>query len=345
MDREEKAMSYQSTLTSSDQLKASSAEETSIYLDKRKEDLNCAFDELMASVSDSSDDSNPEDRTSEPRALTKPMIGITRKQLVRKRKPQFEVEVPSEVERKCANLNCAFMFRGGESSLVKTSYMTRSEYYCEECTNSIVRRWTCPFCAAIYTDPSHALEKDPNTWICCDEKRCSRWTHVQCEEAHRNQEFSRFLNDPSFKFYCSDCYGSAKAPLDYPPIRKRRSSSSVIKPESISTVATYEDKDNDRAVYKDFFSVFNKCNHFTSFSYTYMHSDHYLGADRLSADKGKPLVLSDADIASDFETLLRSTGDKRFVVSVNNMPQAVPLTDRLSNRKKQYKSVLDNRPL
>ena len=54
MDREEKAMSYQSTMTTSDQLKASSAEETSIYLDKRKEDLNCIFDELMASVSDSS---------------------------------------------------------------------------------------------------------------------------------------------------------------------------------------------------------------------------------------------------------------------------------------------------
>jgi hypothetical protein len=345
MDREEKAMSYQSTLTSSDQLKASSAEETSIYLDKRKEDLNCAFDELMASVSDSSDDLSEDDRRSGPRVLAKPLIGITRNQLARKRKPHLEVAATPESERKCANLNCAFKFRGCESSLVKTSYMTRLDYYCEQCTNSIARRWTCPFCIAIYTDPSHSLEKDTFTWICCDERRCSRWTHLQCEETHRNQEINRFLSDPSYKFYCSDCYGSSKTPVDYPSAGKKRSNSTVIKAESLSTVAPSEDKVNDQSAYKDSIAAFSRCSLYTSYSYTYMHSDHYMAADKLSADKGQPLLLSEADIASDFETLLKLTGNKRFVLSVNNLPQPVQSTDRLSNRKKQYKSVLDNRPL
>lgn len=230
------------------------------------------------------DESSHEDRASEPRTATKPNIGITRKQLVRKRKPQFDVDATPEVERKCANNICASTLRGDESSLVKTSYLTGPDYYCESCTSAISKKWTCPFCAAIYTDPSHALEKDPYTWICCDDKRCERWTHLQCEEAHRNQEISRFLNDSTYKFYCSDCYGRAKTPADFPSAVKKRSASTVIKAESLSTVATSEDKENDRSMYKDFFAVYNKCDHFTSFSYTYLFSDHYLAADRLSAD-------------------------------------------------------------
>lgn len=346
MDKEEKEMSYQSTLTSSDQMKVGSPEETSIYLGKRNEDLNCVFDELMASVSDSSDESIEADRASEPRAPSRAGLGSGRRPPARKRKPQFEVEAAAEVQRKCANGNCGHLLRGDESSLVKTSYLTGPDYFCEPCAHAIAKRWNCPFCAAIYTDPSHALEKDPYTWVNCDEKKCGRWTHVECEEHHRGQEIARFLNDPNYKFFCSDCIARPKPHADWPSTGKKRTGSTVIKAETLPTIATPEDPVcGERPLFRDFFQVLNRCDQLTSFSYTYMYSDHYVAADRLSADKGKPLVLSEADIASDFEALLKATGDKRFVFSSNSTPQHVSMTDRLSNRKKQYKSVLDSRPL
>lgn len=54
MDKEDFADSHASTLTTSEQVKGILGDDSSIYLDKRKIDSNIEFDELMASVSDSS---------------------------------------------------------------------------------------------------------------------------------------------------------------------------------------------------------------------------------------------------------------------------------------------------
>lgn len=47
-------MSYQSTLTASEHLKAPSTDQSSMFLAKRKMEVNIEFDQLLASVSDSS---------------------------------------------------------------------------------------------------------------------------------------------------------------------------------------------------------------------------------------------------------------------------------------------------
>lgn len=54
MEKEEIAMSYQSTLTASEHLKPSSTDQSAVFLAKRKQEVNIEFDQLLASVSDSS---------------------------------------------------------------------------------------------------------------------------------------------------------------------------------------------------------------------------------------------------------------------------------------------------
>jgi len=339
-------MSYQSTLTASEHLKPPSTDQSAVFLAKRKLEVNIEFDQLLASVSDSSDESS-EEKPCERRRKMKPQIGITRKQLSRKRRPKFEMMTSQVVQRKCSNLNCSFVISGDESAMKKTRYLNELDIYCDTCTNSITKKWTCYFCAAIYTDLSHALENDSYTWICCDNHKCGRWTHVECEERNRNQAIVPYLNDQSYKFYCSDCYSPAKqssCSMDYPPIVKKRSGSTVLRQEASEGELILSDK-ADLSLFKKILSSTNKVDSYASFAYSYMYSESYQNADKLSSDKGNQLRLSESDLSKDFEALLNLTGDNRFRISTTPSPHSIPMTDRISNRKKQYKSVLDNKPL
>lgn len=216
----------------------------------------------------------------------KPQIGITRKHLERKRRPHFDIMVPQVVHKKCANMNCSFVLSGEESAMKKSRYLNEVNIYCDTCTNSISKKWTCYFCAAIYTDLSHALENDSFTWICCDDQKCGRWTHVECEERNRLQDIVPYLNDQNYKFYCSDCYSPAKQPVYHPEFGggcKKRSGSTVIRHETSEGETIHPEK-ADYSLLRKILSPCNKVDSYASFAYSYMYSESYQNAERLSAE-------------------------------------------------------------
>lgn len=188
------------------------------------------------------------------------------------------------VQKKCSNSNCSFIMSGVEINMKKTQYLNDVSIYCETCTNSISKKWTCYFCAAIYTDLSHALENDSFTWICCDNQKCGRWTHVECEERNRNQEIGAYLNDQNYKFFCSDCYSPCRPPADPCCENKKRSGSIRLRQDGVVDGLGRPADQADYSLFKKILSSSNKVDSYASFAYSYMYSESYQSADRLSAD-------------------------------------------------------------
>lgn len=291
-------MSHQSTLTSSDLAKHNSQDSPSICVRGRGSDMNMEFEELLASVSDSGmfgllipslslqpltiDTHTEGEETSETQVQPKTDIGIGRGQLIGKRRPIHEPSSQA-ADKRCFNGLCNVVARGDRQRLVKIRYLGEQNAYCDMCAEAIRHKWTCPCCNAIYTDISHCAQKDVLTWIECDNPRCKRWTHMECEETSRGIDIRRSLSDPTFKFYCGDCAesnGGCEVELNSPlTVARKKMPSPSCKVESVP----YGAFQGDKSRFEEFMSVENKYQLYTSAPYTYLFSEQYQTMDRLCA--------------------------------------------------------------
>lgn len=96
-------------------------------------------------------------------------------------KPRRGRQPRENISISCSNFNCTLVKKVGMKwSKVKFPSET-SMHYCEDCSKSIKKKWTCHFCKNLYTSPSHSKGADSYEWIKCDSSKCGRWTHIQCE--------------------------------------------------------------------------------------------------------------------------------------------------------------------
>lgn len=52
------------------------------------------------------------------------------------------------------------------------------EPYCMQCRESIAMNWVCYYCNTIFREQNI---DDVSEWVGCDNSKCSRWTHIDCE--------------------------------------------------------------------------------------------------------------------------------------------------------------------
>jgi len=306
MDKEEIAMSHGSTLTSSDFPKPTNCEGGAQFLTKRKMESNTEFEQLIRSVSDSgkvsprqatatrpdplgSDDSEVHE-ASDQKTEEKEDIGISRKRLIRNRQNYSERYQQDSSATKCSNPNCSFVSRRDLGRLTRMKYLSEAGNYCEGCCVAIRNKWTCPHCNSIYTDPAHSQGKDLFTWIKCDNKKCERWTHLQCEEKITLQDLKHCVNDSSIKFYCSDCSENLK-PIESPSCNKKKPELPPLKsPEPIlGPIIT------DKAELKSLLSTVNKFDQCTSYSYLYPFSEGFQFITKLAQESRLSINLREHD--------------------------------------------------
>lgn len=321
MDKEEIATSQKSTLASSEQTKATLQEEQPIYLQKRAGAECAEFDQLIKSTSESgkllkpplttvvmsandvgSDEADQKQAGTDQKGDIPSDIGISRKRLIRNRHSFVEKQTPDQKETKCSNANCSVVFKKDNPRLYKARLFSETAYYCEDCSTSIRKKWTCPFCKSIYTNPAHSTNKDAQTWIHCDGKKCGRWTHLECEGKHRMQDLKSCINDDAYKFYCSDCFELLKS-HDYAPSTRKNSEYACTKAE----VQVVLPSTADIADYHRTMASTSKFELLTNYPYFYLYSEAYQPISRLVQDsrrsselENKSLQLSDHDLAKDF---------------------------------------------
>lgn len=314
MDKEEMAMSQRSTLASSETAKVSSPDEQGHFLNKRDCDFNNEFDQLIRSASESgkpirgtllcdltqtneveSDETDRKHQKEQNRPDLKEDIGISKKRLIRNRQSFAEKCTPDQKENKCSNNNCNVVFKKEACRLYKTKYLNETAMYCEDCNTSIRKKWTCLFCKAIYTEPSHSANNDNDTWINCENKKCRRWTHVGCEGTHRMQDLNLVINnDDNYKFYCSECYDQPKT-LENTAAPRKLMETPVQKPITPQILPSAEDVKEFRQA----MTIHNRFDQLTNTPYFYLYSETYQPIGKLLAEKGKLLTVPDQEFARD----------------------------------------------
>lgn len=324
MDKEEVTMSQKSTLASSEQTKANSQEESSIFLKKREGEACAEFDQLTKSVSDSgkllkpplpldltdltsandvgSAETDQKKASANQKGDPSNDIGISRKRLIRNRQSFAEKQTPDQKETKCSNVNCSVVFKKDTPRLYKARLFSETAYYCEDCSTSIRKKWTCPFCKSIYTNPGHSTNKDAQTWIHCDGKKCGRWTHLECEGKHRMQDLKSCINDDSYKFFCSDCFDTFTS-QEFTPSTRKNSEYACSKIETQQVAPSTADfKD-----YRRLMASTSKFELLTNYPYFYLYSEAYQPISRLVQEsrreselEGRGLTISENELMKDF---------------------------------------------
>jgi hypothetical protein len=295
MDKEEMAMSQRSTLASSENTKVNSPDEQGQFLNKRECDFNNEFEQLIRSASESeSDETDRKHQKEQNRPDIKEDIGISKKRLIRNRQSFAEKCTPDQKENRCSNNNCNVVFKKEACRLYKTKYLNETALYCEDCNTSIRKKWTCLFCKAIYTEPTHSANNDNDVWINCENKKCRRWTHLGCEGSHRMQDLNAVINNENYKFYCSECNDHLKTPENIVPLRKPVEPP-VQKPVMQQVLPSQED-------FKEFrqaMTINNRFDQFTNTPYFYLYSETYQPIGKLLAEKQKTLTVPAQEFARD----------------------------------------------
>ena len=249
---------------------------------------------------------------------------------------------------KCANESCNAGENGERVKLVRVLFQNEASLYCEKCSHAIRQKWTCLFCSCIYTEASHSNNRDQNIWIMCEYKKCCRWTHLECEEVHRNQDLKTKLKDSKYKFHCSECLENHKNKGESPSNDTRVRPIAAMKSTSRRESLSIEENLNDK--FAQCLNTESKYEIYTSSLFSYLFSESYQGVEKLiveskrslTLESGLNLSLSENELSKDFSQIFDKTRDKRFVVSAKNHPIPKNIAcERLPGRKKQYKSVME----
>lgn len=294
--------SHHSTATYCEPNKGHLPDDTSIYLDKRDSDVNVEFEELIASVTESGNLHPPFSHLSCIFLLLESECEDSENIVQRRRKEKTDEDFEKkstnqkrknrvgrpQVDLRCANQTCSVLGKKEKVRMFKIKYLGECSTYCEGCSLAIRNKWTCSFCKAIYTDSSHSQKKDLFTWINCDNKKCGRWTHLECEEKARGKDLKKCLADPNFLFYCSGC--TEVSPKGQEHSHTKKKPVQALHKQEIHMAHDLAEKTTLQSV----LDGNNKFEEMTSFIFLYRYSEMYQSVERL-VEESKSGVTQRAD--------------------------------------------------
>ncbi|CAD8146523.1 unnamed protein product [Paramecium pentaurelia] len=97
--------------------------------------------------------------------------------------------------RQCFNQYCPSSF-----DLKVAQFSDSTILLCGTCYELYKRRKCCYFCAQVYKDDEQNF-LDGKKWVQCDNQRCGKWTHIDCEVSDIESQ----LQHKSFKYKCPWC--------------------------------------------------------------------------------------------------------------------------------------------
>lgn len=117
--------------------------------------------------------------------------------------------------RHCENTICPkqYVSNGNEPA----GFWSRKKYpnnktfwLCDECSAAYNKQQYCDYCKQVYFDYQEQY-LDGKKWIGCDNQRCNKWNHIECEILLNNNLALRDLNDEEdIPYYCQTCSKNKK---------------------------------------------------------------------------------------------------------------------------------------
>jgi hypothetical protein len=81
-------------------------------------------------------------------------------------------------------------------------------WLCSMCTQAYNKRQYCDYCKQVYFEENESI-LDGKEWIGCDNDKCKKWNHVECEILVNNNEALKNLNEDVL-YYCLSCSKNKK---------------------------------------------------------------------------------------------------------------------------------------
>ncbi len=76
------------------------------------------------------------------------------------------------------------------------------------CTSAYNKQQYCDYCKQVYFEENEQF-LDGKVWIGCDNDRCKKWNHVDCEIHINNNEALKNIEEDQ-KYYCQACSKNKK---------------------------------------------------------------------------------------------------------------------------------------
>lgn len=367
MDKEDVAMSQNSTNGSADQVKQIPQEDREVYMQKRQNTINDEFTKLVGGGSDSGkvcsgsvgvpmtvsnyvdQDEAQAQETNRRRPRNTPELGIRPANRTSRNRQSFTEKTIFEYrDSRCANPSCSITTKlepNAKFQRMKNPFSSKTELFCESCAEAIKSKWICQFCQGIYS-----ATNEENTWAQCDNKKCGKWAHLNCEAKINGEDIAVYLNESSKKFFCNNCLPNYQT--DHNKRKFEQSTSSKGYPEEALPHHVQAVVAADPLEVRVFLTPQNRFQTYTEYQYVYLYSEAYQPITKVVSDSRCPItaeamsiLLPESEIAKDFELFFKATSDRRFCLEPkpekeNTAEKTVINTaDKHQTRKKLYKNL------
>ena len=119
--------------------------------------------------------------------------------------------------RRCENAICPkqYVSDGSEPSgfWQRKKYANNKLFWlCDICSLAYNKKQFCDFCKQVYFEENDQLV-DGKEWIGCDNSKCKKWNHIECEvQFNNNQALNEALlnKDDTFQYFCLTCTKAKK---------------------------------------------------------------------------------------------------------------------------------------
>lgn len=342
MDKEDVAMSQNSTNGSADQVKQIPQEDREVYMQKRQNTINDEFTKLVGGGSDSDQDEAQAQETNRRRPRNIPELGIRPANRTSRNRQSFtEKPIFEYRDSRCANPSCSITTKlepNAKFQRMKNPFSSKTELFCESCAEAIKSKWICQFCQGIYS-----ATNEENTWVQCDNKKCGKWAHLNCEAKINGEDIAVYLTESSKKFFCNNCLPNYQS--DHNKRKFEQSTSSKGYPEETLPHHVQAVVAADPLEVRVFLAPPNRFQTYTEYQYVYLYSEAYQPITKVVSDKAMSILLPESEIAKDFEMFFKATTDRRYCLEPkpekeNTAEKAVINTaDKHQTRKKLYKNL------